>query len=291
MRLPPLSSLLAVVFNDNTAQQYLETNEVFYTSLPCPGCGNAMQLMPERGCFWCSKRDCGKEISMRKYTFFYGSSLKCSQIMLLAYCWLNQDGQQQAMNITGHSPNTVTTFYRHFRRLVASTLLDDDQIIGGPGIVVEVDETKLGKRKYNCGHRVEGVWIIVGVEKTAERKCFLSRVENRSAETLIPIIEAHVDTGSIVNTDMWKGYSALDHHPDYEHHIVNHSRHFRDPETGVNTNTIEGTNNALKIMIKPRNRTAVIEDHLFEFVWRRKNRDDLWGAFMCALKDIHYDME
>jgi hypothetical protein len=147
MRLPPLSSLLAVVFNDNTAQQYLETNGVFYASLPCPGCGDAMQLKPERGCFRCSKRGCEKEISMRKYTFFYGSSLKCSQIMLLAYCWLNQDGQQQAMNITGHSPDMGTTFYRHFRGLVASTLLDDDQIIGGPGIVVEVDETKLGKHK------------------------------------------------------------------------------------------------------------------------------------------------
>jgi hypothetical protein len=32
--------------------------------------------------------------------------------------------------------------------------------IGSPGIVVEVDETKLGKRKYHRGHRVEGVWVV-----------------------------------------------------------------------------------------------------------------------------------
>jgi hypothetical protein len=33
--------------------------------------------------------------------------------------------------------------------------------------IVEVDESKFGKRKYHRGHRVEGVWVIGGVERTA----------------------------------------------------------------------------------------------------------------------------
>jgi hypothetical protein len=49
---------------------------------------------------------------------------------------------------------------------VTSTLEITDQIVGEEGVIVEVDETKLGKRKYNRDHRVEGVWIVVGVEKT-----------------------------------------------------------------------------------------------------------------------------
>jgi hypothetical protein len=33
-----------------------------------------------------------------------------------------------------------------------------------------MNKTKLVKRKYHHGHRVEGVWVVAGVEKTAEKK-------------------------------------------------------------------------------------------------------------------------
>ena len=38
--------------------------------------------------------------------------------------------------------------------------------IGGIGIVVEIDESKFGKRKHNCGHKVDGVWVVGMVEIT-----------------------------------------------------------------------------------------------------------------------------
>ena len=76
-------------------------------------------------------------------------------------------------SLTGHSKATVSAFYAHFRQLITATLVEDDVIIGGPGVIVEVDETKLGNRKFNRGHWVEGVWIIAGVERTPERRVFL----------------------------------------------------------------------------------------------------------------------
>ena len=35
--------------------------------------------------------------------------------------------------------------------------------IGEDGIIVEIDESKFGKRKYNRGHRVDGCWVLGGV--------------------------------------------------------------------------------------------------------------------------------
>jgi hypothetical protein len=80
--------------------------------------------------------------------------------------------------MTGHSERTVTSFYQHLRRLVSSTLREEDTIIGGPGVEVEVDKSKLGKRKYHRGYRVEGVWVVCGVERTPSRKLFLAEVQD-----------------------------------------------------------------------------------------------------------------
>ena len=67
--------------------------------------------------------------------------------------------------ITKHSSRVVTDFFGHFRQLVVQSLDEQACIIGGPNIVVEIDETKMGKRKYHRGHRVDRVWLLGGVEK------------------------------------------------------------------------------------------------------------------------------
>ena len=80
-------------------------------------------------------------------------------------------------------------------------------------------------------------------------------MENRDKRTLMEIIGRHVAAGSIVCTDLWGGYQGLDEEFDLEHRTVNHTQNFVDPETGVHTNTIEGTWNGIKLKIAPRNRT------------------------------------
>ncbi len=55
--------------------------------------------------------------------------------------------------------------------------------------VVEMDESKFGKRKYHQGHRVEGVWVVGAVERTLQRRMFAISVDDRSRETLRAIIE------------------------------------------------------------------------------------------------------
>ena len=161
--------------------------------------------------------------------------------------------------------------------------------IGSPGIIVEIDESKFGKRKYHRGHQVEGVWVVGGVERTTEKRIFIVPVESRDQVTLLELIDQFVEPGSIIHNDLWRGYMHVGDH-EMVHRTVNHSRYFVDPVTGVHTNTIEGTWAAVKASIPIRNRTAEkVGLHLMEFIWRRINRENLWGSFVNAL--MNYDAD
>ncbi|CAG8455356.1 1539_t:CDS:2 [Scutellospora calospora] len=128
----------------------------------------------------------------------------------------------------------------------------------------------MGKRKYHRGHRVDGVWVIGGVERTEEKGCFVEVVADRTADTLL------------------EGYNRLEG-LSMTHNVVNHSVNFVDPVTGVHTNTIEGLWNGLKLRIPARDRTKdEVTNHLHEFVWRKKNKNNIWGGFINALKTTSY---
>jgi transposase-like protein len=63
---------------------------------------------------------------------------------------------------------------------------------------------------------------------------------------------------------------------------VNHFKNFKDPVTGVYTNTVEGTWNGLKQSIIQRNRNKKdIALYLKEYQWRKKNREyNIWRKFL-----------
>lgn len=277
--------------DEKTCIRYLASKSIFYETLPCPGCRDPMVRDLSKKVFRCPKKQCKqRELSLKKHTFFYSSRLPCFEIMRIARMWLADSTRNSTLKLTGHSSKTITSMFNYFRQLVTQDLTQEKQIIGGQDIIVEIDETKLGKRKYHRGHRVEGVWVVCGIERTREKKTFCIPVEKRDAKTLEDLIKNYVRSGSIIYTDLWKGYTGLNSNLGFCHKKVNHSQTFKDPITGVCTNTVEGLNNGLKLKIKPRNRTKKgITEHLQEFVWRRVNKNRLWDAFIDALKNIHYD--
>lgn len=169
--------------------------------------------------------------------------------------------------------------------------------IGGDKIVVEVDECKVGKRKYNRGRFKEGSWILGLIEANtgddaAKRRGGKLRLElcpgnKRDANTLLPLIAKHVKPGTIVVTDLWKAYNNLPEY-EYEHFTVNHSRHFVDPASGANTQTIESTWRVIKYELPKSSRNSMLADHLCEFLWRRHVRhfdlDPFYHFVDCIIK-------
>jgi transposase-like protein len=289
--MPTLYDLNDQLQSEVAARTLLIERGFFRESELCPKCGESMRRDLSRWVFRCGKRSCNAERSLNKGTFLANTRLKANQVLMLGRLWLSNVSVKSAIELTGHSPNTVVDFWRFFRQLVVTTLEFEDTAIGGDGIIVEVDETKLGKRKYNQGHRVDGVWVIVGVERTECRKVFMVPVDTRDSATLRKIVFDHIRQGSIIHTDLWKGYNFIDECTFYDHGTVNHSRCFKDEDTGVHTNTVEGTNAGIKRRIPVRSRVkAGIGDHLGEFVWRRKHeKDELWDSFLQALVEIEYE--
>ena len=151
-------------------------------------------------------------------------------------------------------PKKVRGFFKAIRQCMAADLISGDAMIGGPGQIVEIDESKFGKRKFNCGRRVIGKWVIGGVAR-GSGECFLAECPNnkRDANTLCLLILQFVRPGTTIITDKWKGYLPL-----------------------KRTNTIEGTWFHTKRHVKRghgRVRTdgTALSIALYEFMWMRRH--------------------
>ena len=73
------------------------------------------------------------------------------------------------------------------------------------------------------------------------------------------------------------------------HEKVIHDENCIDPETGSHMNMIEGTWSGSKRNMPSRHIGAAdISGHLLVYLWRRHNTDNLWEAFVDALKNVHY---
>ena len=187
--------------------------------------------------------------------------------MHLAFFWLTRKTSLFAELYFGFSDKTVTSYFKYFCELVADLLAVQDFRIGGDGIEVQIDESKFGCRKYHRGHLVEELWIFGGVEKTQKRKVFLMPVTDKCEETLLAYIEWHIEPGSIIIFDMWRGYLNIEEKFSMQHFTVNHSVEFVNSKTGKNTNTIEEIWSGVKRKITVRKRTeSEINLHLLEFV-------------------------
>ena len=69
-------------------------------------------------------------------------------ILLIGYLWLTKCSHTSTQSITGCSSATVTHFTGLFRQLAADEVEENEGRIGGENVIVEIDESKFGKRKY-----------------------------------------------------------------------------------------------------------------------------------------------
>lgn len=69
------------------------------------------------------------------------------------------------------STRTIADWYSYCREVIVDHFLENQEIgakIGGPGRVVQIDESKFGRRKFNKGRRVDGHWVLGMIEDGSE---------------------------------------------------------------------------------------------------------------------------
>ena len=164
--------------------------------------------------------------------------------------------------------HNVCDWFQFCREVVLDFIESKSEMTGGAGKVVEIDESKFGKRKYQRGHYVKDQWVFGGVER-GTGQTFLVAVHDKSAKTLIGLIKQWILPGTTIISDCWAAYCSL-RDEGYTHFSVNHTMAFVDETTGSHTDTTESTWKQVKALLSPYNQKADYFYFLAEYMFRQK---------------------
>jgi len=138
---------------------------------------------------------------------------------------------RSAANILGIHPNSAALFYRKIRQIIAFYLAQEAaEVFNGE---VEIDESYFGGvRKGKRGRGAAGKVVVFGMLKR-HGKVFTVVVENTKTKTLMNEIARKIKPDSVVYTDAYHSYDALDV-SEFHHLRINHSDIFVDEKNHIN---------------------------------------------------------
>lgn len=235
------------------------------------------------------KRKCEWQASARVGTFFSNSHVPTEKLFKLITFVLfhNPPRQEFLVKNLSISSRTVVDWYSFMREVFEFDVRRNSVRLGGPGKIVEIDEAKFGKRKYNRGRIVEGQWVLGAVERGSVKACLVP-VPDRTSRTLIRFIRRWCVPGSTIITDCWRAYNCLSGYG-FQHYTVNHSRNFVDPDTGAHTNNIERRwrdvrSTVPRYGVRSHHFTGYLAEHMFK---RKYPQEERMHAFLKAAAQLY----
>ena len=249
---------IAVIGPDVNQQiTWLQSKGLLPRNKTCQACNHPMTMqarsdITDKFRWRCPDSTCKKSVSLRSGTFFDQSRLQLRQWIVLMYWWARQYPVSDEAEV---DEKTAIQIYQYCRDICSWRLLNHDSplMLGGPGVVVQIDESLFRhKPKHHRGRATRNeVWVF-GMCDTSSSPALgiMCIVPDRTAQTLLPIICRHLRSGSIVYSDQWAAYNNVQQlQPVTQHESVNHSLHlsdFVDPVTGVHTQNVESYWNRVK---------------------------------------------
>jgi transposase-like protein len=275
-------------FTDETAAREALEAIVWPNGPVCPHCGNADSVRIAKletktarpGLRYCNE-------CKGQFTATVGTIFERSKIPLTKW-WL-------AMHLIGSSKKGISSHQLHrmlgvsykstwfmMHRIREAMRAGGLAPMGGPGSIVEVDETFIGRKD---GEEIrQGAWhknaVLTLVERGGTARSF--HIEDATKENIVPIVRANIARESHVMTDEARRYERLGQEF-AKHGVVDHSRKeygYTDRETGakINTNTVEGYYSIFKRGMKGVYQHCGekhLHRYLAEFDFRYSNRSAL----------------
>ena len=132
-------------------------------------------------------------------------------------------------DLVGVNKNTAQLFFHKLRNLIIKNQ-KIDMVFQGE---VEADESYFGgRRKGKRGRGSVGKVPVFGLLKRGG-KVFAEIIPDAKSSTLMPLIQEKVVPDSIVYTDTFRSYNALDV-SEFKHERINHSKLFADKKNHIN---------------------------------------------------------
>jgi transposase len=155
---------------------------------------------------------------------------KKTQLELLKYFVLEVTARSAA-NLLSIQPNSAALFYKKIRLVISEYLAQESkELFNGQ---IELDESYFGgSRKGKRGRGAAGKVAVFGMLKR-QGKVYTVIVRDTSANMLMYEITNKIKLHSVVYTDSYQSYNALDV-SGFHHHRINHSEEFADKKNHIN---------------------------------------------------------
>ncbi|DAZ97544.1 TPA: LOW QUALITY PROTEIN: hypothetical protein N0F65_003030 [Lagenidium giganteum] len=203
---------------------------------------------------------------------FSASRLPMGKLVQLLFYFASGTGASKTRQFVGVSTKAVTEWFDIYRGICSKEMLTVDMSVGGPGHVVEIDETSLAKKqKYARGKKYPDFCVFGAFDRVTKKWVAAITFDDRSKPTLTLKIAEMIKPRTHIISDKFGSYVSANEkhtletnpapkHMGFTHTWVNYSKNFVNPTAGAHTNGIEGCWEAkLKSRIKAMRGTITAE--------------------------------
>lgn len=192
--------------------QYLRQKNVLKQETKCVSCSVAMIQVKKNDsvdgyAFRCFNKTCTRyrtHKSIRCESFLDDFNIDLKKFIYFVYLYSKEESCETITETIGISSSMLYRMISKLRSKITSYFLNNPIILGGPSVLVQIDESKFNFNvKSHRGHAPRAPIWVFGIVDTSfsPARGFMKVVERRDKRTLMSIITSHVRPGTIIHSD------------------------------------------------------------------------------------------